>query len=239
MKSAAQWFGDWSRMASVNGLWPNEAFATFMEMPVDMLRKPEWERWTPRTAPRRRIIGGMGPVSIGAGEFPCARRNDPSFDVLTYEKGASVLSQCCEQISVRRVPGRRTPLPWRTCLRGTPSHRPSGLPWPHAAKQQDVPGAHERMDFLAWVSLCCPPRRVTLHVDAFTQTPVWSAYAEALSSGTTSPALRRHVGRRQRPCSICVIKQTRAAHKPDTMYCSQRVREPHLLPEGLDADPPN
>ena len=40
------WFGDLVTMSWWNGLWLNEAFATFMEMLAVDAWKPEWQRWT-------------------------------------------------------------------------------------------------------------------------------------------------------------------------------------------------
>ncbi len=45
-ENAHMWFGDLVTMEWWNGLWLNEAFATFMEMLAVDAWKPEWRRWT-------------------------------------------------------------------------------------------------------------------------------------------------------------------------------------------------
>ncbi|HXG09117.1 MAG TPA: M1 family metallopeptidase [Gemmataceae bacterium] len=92
-ENAHMWFGDLVTMAWWNGLWLNEAFATFMEMlAVDAFR-PGWQRWTTFGVSRAAALVVDGLHSTRPIEYPVAAPQDAEamFDVLTYEKGASVL----------------------------------------------------------------------------------------------------------------------------------------------------
>lgn len=92
-ENAHMWFGDLVTMAWWNGLWLNEAFATFLEMVAVDAWKPEWQRWTTFGVSRAAALTVDGLHSTRPVEYPVAapRDADAMFDVLTYEKGASVL----------------------------------------------------------------------------------------------------------------------------------------------------
>jgi puromycin-sensitive aminopeptidase len=92
-ENAHMWFGDLVTMRWWNGLWLNEAFATFMEMLAVDAWKPEWRRWDSFTVSRAAAMQVDGLKSTRPIEFPVARPEEAAgmFDVLTYEKGASVL----------------------------------------------------------------------------------------------------------------------------------------------------
>src|SRR6202521_238011 len=92
-ENAHMWFGDLVTMRWWNGLWLNEAFATFMEMLAVDAWKPEWQRWTSFGVSRAAAFAVDGLWNTRPIEFPvrAPRDADAMFDVLTYEKGASVL----------------------------------------------------------------------------------------------------------------------------------------------------
>ncbi len=92
-ENAHMWFGDLVTMSWWNGIWLNEAFATFMEMLAVDAWKPEWKRWTTFGVSRAAAFAVDALWSTRPIEFPvkAPREADAMFDVLTYEKGASVL----------------------------------------------------------------------------------------------------------------------------------------------------
>ena len=92
-ENAHMWFGDLVTMSWWNGIWLNEAFATFMEMLAVDAWKPEWQRWATFGVSRAAALSLDGLHSTRPIEFPVTspRDADAMFDVLTYEKGASVL----------------------------------------------------------------------------------------------------------------------------------------------------
>jgi puromycin-sensitive aminopeptidase len=90
---AHMWFGDLVTMKWWNGIWLNEAFATFMEMlAVDAFR-PEWQRWNTFSISRSVAMLTDGLQSTRPIEFTVRRPEEceSMFDILTYEKGAAVL----------------------------------------------------------------------------------------------------------------------------------------------------
>ena len=92
-ENAHMWFGDLVTMSWWNGIWLNEAFATFMEMLAVDAWKPQWQRWVAFGVSRAAAFSVDGLHSTRPIEFPvrAPREADAMFDVLTYEKGASVL----------------------------------------------------------------------------------------------------------------------------------------------------
>ena len=92
-RSRSHRFGDLVTMAWWNGIWLNEAFATFMEMLAVDAWKPEWERWANFGVSRAAAMGVDGLLASRPIEFPVRepKECEAMFDLLTYEKGASVL----------------------------------------------------------------------------------------------------------------------------------------------------
>ena len=101
---AHMWFGDLVTMKWWNGLWLNEAFATFMEIACVDAWKPEWERWTSFSVYRSAAMAVDGLHSTRPIEFPVISPTDANgmFDILTYEKGAAVLRMLEQYLGVDR-----------------------------------------------------------------------------------------------------------------------------------------
>jgi len=90
---AHMWFGDLVTMKWWNGIWLNEAFATFMEILAVDAYRPEWQRWVSFGVEREAAMAVDGLHATRPVEFPVGRPEEAEgmFDVLTYQKGGSVL----------------------------------------------------------------------------------------------------------------------------------------------------
>ena len=71
-ENAHMWFGDLVTMSWWNGLWLNEAFATFMEMLAVDAWKPEWKRWDSFGVSRAAAFSVDGLHSTRPIEYPGA-----------------------------------------------------------------------------------------------------------------------------------------------------------------------
>jgi puromycin-sensitive aminopeptidase len=93
---AHMWFGDLVTMKWWDGIWLNEAFASFMEMKATDAMKPEWKRWLSFSAVERPWaydtdgLQTSRPVEF---EVKSPEEANEMFDALTYGKGSSVLRQ--------------------------------------------------------------------------------------------------------------------------------------------------
>jgi len=90
---AHMWFGDLVTMRWWNGIWLNEAFATFMALCCQDDYRPEWETFVGFSRDKGSALGVDGLHATRPIEFPVRRPEEAAamFDVLTYEKGAGVL----------------------------------------------------------------------------------------------------------------------------------------------------
>ena len=90
---AHMWFGDLVTMRWWNGVWLNEAFATFMEVAATDAYRPDWERWTNFGVARTAAFETDSLSSTRSVEYAVESPADCEgmFDVLTYEKGGALL----------------------------------------------------------------------------------------------------------------------------------------------------
>jgi puromycin-sensitive aminopeptidase len=90
---AHQWFGNLVTMRWWNGIWLNEAFATFMALLAVDAWRPDWERFASfeRSCSAAKEVDALH--TTRATEYPVASPDDTAgmFDVLTYQKGGSIL----------------------------------------------------------------------------------------------------------------------------------------------------
>jgi puromycin-sensitive aminopeptidase len=90
---AHMWYGDLVTMAWWDDLWLNEAFATWMAFSVVDAWKPEWRVWSTFQHDRSAALGmdalsSTHPIYI---EVRSPAEATENFDLITYEKGASVV----------------------------------------------------------------------------------------------------------------------------------------------------
>ncbi len=90
---AHMWFGDLVTMRWWNGIWLNEAFATFMEVAACDAYRPDWERWTAFGVDRSTAFETDSLTSTRSVEYEVRSPADCEgmFDVLTYQKGGALL----------------------------------------------------------------------------------------------------------------------------------------------------
>ena len=90
---AHMWFGDLVTMRWWNGIWLNEAFATFMELIACNAYRPDWDRWTLFGLERSAAFETDSLASTRPVEYPVLSPSDCEgmFDVLTYQKGGALL----------------------------------------------------------------------------------------------------------------------------------------------------
>ena len=102
---AHMWFGDLVTMKWWNGIWLNEAFATFMEMKATDAHRPDWKRWLEFAAVERPWafkvdeLVGTRPVEFEVGS---PEEAEGMFDALTYGKGSAVLRMMEQYIGEQR-----------------------------------------------------------------------------------------------------------------------------------------
>ena len=101
---AHMWFGDLVTMRWWNGIWLNEAFATFMSyLAVDAFR-PDWKIWETFARIRANALEIDSLSTTRPIEFPVRSPDDASgmFDTLTYTKGGAVLRMLEQWLGAER-----------------------------------------------------------------------------------------------------------------------------------------
>lgn len=90
---AHMWFGDLVTMAWWEGIWLNEAFATFMETICTDAFRPEWKIWEGFMQSREVALNTDGLHSTRPIEYEVITPADATgmFDILTYVKGCAVM----------------------------------------------------------------------------------------------------------------------------------------------------
>jgi puromycin-sensitive aminopeptidase len=90
---AHMWFGDLVTMEWWEGIWLNEAFATFCASLCEDAFRPDWKIWTDFGIDRDVALQVDGLHTTRPIEYPVISPDDTRgmFDALTYEKGGSVL----------------------------------------------------------------------------------------------------------------------------------------------------
>ncbi len=90
---AHMWFGDLVTMDWWEGIWLNEAFATFMESICTDHFRPQWQKWVGFSSSRESAFAVDAQHSTRAIEYPVVSPDEcrGMFDVLTYIKGCAVL----------------------------------------------------------------------------------------------------------------------------------------------------
>ena len=101
---AHMWFGDLVTMRWWNGIWLNEAFATFMEVTACNAFRPDWDRWTTFGLERSAAFEVDSLESTRSIEFEVRSPADADgmFDVLTYQKGGAVLRMLEQYLGAER-----------------------------------------------------------------------------------------------------------------------------------------
>ncbi len=212
---AHMWFGDLVTMRWWEGIWLNEAFATFMEvLCVDAFR-PSWERWVSFGLEREAALAVDGLHSTRPIEYPVGSPEDADgmFDVLTYQKGGSVLRMLEQYLGRRGLPRRRPPLPRGPRLRQHGDRGPLGRA--RVGERQAGPVGHGHLDPPGR-----PPGRLGRAASTLTQEP----FAYGSRSRPTSA-----IGERWRcRCSCAPLERRR----DPSGSCSRRRRPPQPAVPG-------
>jgi puromycin-sensitive aminopeptidase len=101
---AHMWFGDLVTMRWWNGIWLNEAFATFMSMLAVDAYRPDWGIWNDFIRQRTSALEVDALETTRPIEYEVRSPDDASgmFDTLTYVKGGAVLRMLEQWLGAER-----------------------------------------------------------------------------------------------------------------------------------------
>ncbi len=101
---AHMWFGDLVTMRWWNGIWLNEAFATFMEIAAVDAFRPDWQRWVSFGLERSVAFETDSLSSTRSVEYDVRSpaECEGMFDVLTYQKGGALLRMLEQHLGTER-----------------------------------------------------------------------------------------------------------------------------------------
>ena len=101
---AHMWFGDLVTMRWWNGIWLNEAFATFMEVEACDVFRPSWKRWEFFSMERSAAFDVDSLESTRPVEFAVRspQESEGMFDILTYQKGGALLRMLQQYLGADR-----------------------------------------------------------------------------------------------------------------------------------------
>jgi len=101
---AHMWFGDLVTMRWWDGIWLNEAFATYMALCCMDEFRPDYQCWVGFGRDREMALALDGLHTTRPIEFPTRTPDevDSMFDALTYEKGGSVLRMLEQYLGTER-----------------------------------------------------------------------------------------------------------------------------------------
>lgn len=101
---AHMWFGDLVTMKWWEGIWLNEAFATFMEISCSDAYRPDWRVWDTFCRGRSAAFATDSLKATRPIEYPVVTPSEAEgmFDILTYEKGASVVRMLEQHLGAER-----------------------------------------------------------------------------------------------------------------------------------------
>lgn len=103
---AHMWFGNLVTMAWWNGLWLNEAFATWVEYYAVSQLFPEWEifsQFVELDFGRAQELDGLESTHSVEVECPSFREVDEIFDAISYSKGCALIRMLTDYISLQKL----------------------------------------------------------------------------------------------------------------------------------------